>query len=83
MNECNCLCLTFDIDEGIELDFELEEVQVIDHDPYEGPYNVNPTWRQIQLETQNKLMKRNVIVNEIKEERVTNPGGGFTVTIGD
>ena len=83
MNECSCLCLTFDIDEGIEIDFELEEVQVIDHETYDGPYTVDPTWRQIQLATKSRLMKRNVVVNKIREERVTNPGGGYTVTIGD
>ena len=52
------------------------------HEIYGGPYEVDPKFEVITLETANKLMTDDVIVNEIAVARVENPAGGITVTIG-
>ena len=83
MNECSCRCgLTFTIEEERELTFTIGEVTVIDHDPYQGEYIVNPKFVEQVLPTKYKSMRDNVTVLEIQVEKVTNLGGGYTVTIG-
>ena len=49
---------------------------------YNGPYEVAPKFINQTLETQEKAMKKNVIVNEIPVQKAENLGGGYTVTIG-
>lgn len=49
---------------------------------YRGPYEIEPLFEDITLDTNGKLMNRDVIVREIYVGRVTNPSGGKTITIG-
>lgn len=49
---------------------------------YTGEYEVNPSFTEKILETQNKLMTDNVTVNGIQIEQVSNTSGGLTVYIG-
>ena len=49
---------------------------------YSGPYEVDPRFEDITLNTSGRLMRQDVIVHEIYVGRVTNPSGGKTVTIG-
>ena len=51
--------------------------------PYEGPYNVTPTfyWQQ-RLETYGKSMTEDVIVDSIRITDSLNPQGGRTIVIG-
>ena len=51
-------------------------------DPYEGPYEVIPKFMDQILETREKSMADDVTVKEIPVDKVTNVGGGYTVTIG-
>ena len=52
------------------------------HDYYNGAYLVIPQFIDQELETEEKLMKRDVTVKEIPVSRTSNPSGGITVTIG-
>ena len=49
---------------------------------YEGEYEVNPRKVQQILETKNKSMANDVVINPIFYSEVTNPQGGNTVVIG-
>lgn len=49
---------------------------------YDGVYEVDPRKVSQELETGNKSMHENVVVNEIFYSEVLNPQGGNTVTIG-
>ena len=51
--------------------------------PYEGPYNVSPTfYYQQRLGTYGKSMTEDVIVDSIKVTDSLNPQGGRTIVIG-
>ena len=51
-------------------------------DEYAGPYDVIPrVWPQL-LQTKDKLMIDNVMVEAIPLTKVINPSNGYTVTIG-
>ena len=51
--------------------------------PYEGPYNVTPTFYfQQRLETYGKSMTADVLVDSIKVVETVNPQGGKTIVIG-
>ena len=49
---------------------------------YEGAYVVDPRKVSQTLETQNKSMRDNVVVNEIYYAETSNLGGGLTAVIG-
>lgn len=49
---------------------------------YPGPYEVDPEFDSVVLETNNKLMTDDVTVNPIYVGRTSNPSGGITVYIG-
>ena len=49
---------------------------------YEGNYEVDPKVLGQELETANKSMHENVVINPIYFTSVTNPSGGNTVFIG-
>ncbi len=49
---------------------------------YEGAYVVDPRKVSQTLETQNKSMRENVVVNEIYYAETSNLGGGYTAYIG-
>lgn len=73
--------LDFIIEESEILDWEIEEITVIEAAPeYEGPYVVIPNVYEQTLNTKNKSMKRNVTVTEIPYAEVSNEYG-VTVSI--
>ena len=75
--------LRFQEDEQFLLTFgEVTEVHIHDYDWFDGPYEVTPRFEDQTLETQMKLMRDDVTVNEIPVEIVPNVAGGNTVTIG-
>jgi hypothetical protein len=49
---------------------------------YDGAYVVDPRKVSQELDTENKSMRDNVLVNSIYYSEVLNPQGGNTVTIG-
>lgn len=49
---------------------------------YEGAYDVTPNMEKTTLQTKDKLMGSNVVVNAIPVYSVANSSGGNTVTIG-
>lgn len=56
---------------------------IIDFDNYTGQYSVTPLPNIDQiLKTKNKLLKENVIVEQIPYYETTNDAGGYTVIIG-
>ena len=64
-----------------ELELELETPGYVPP-TYEGPYVVTPDFTDQVLETAEKMMSDDVIVNEIPVAEVTNPAGGLTLTVG-
>lgn len=65
---------------GITTNFSVVKVS---GDIYEGEYDVTPEcYEQIVLKTENKSMVQDVTVRKIPFESVSNPEGGYTVTIG-
>ena len=62
---------------------EIQKVVVdtqIEH--YAGDYNITPMQKQQIVQTANKLMDENLVVNAIPYTEVTNLSNGKTVTIG-
>ena len=51
-------------------------------DYYTGEYVVRPSTDEQVLQTSNKLMSRDVLVEEIPYFETSNPSGGYTVIIG-
>lgn len=74
--------LTFIIDEPEPLFFVMDPFAQVTPEVYEGPYIVNPKFEEQKLETKNRLLQDDVTVLKIEVEKVTNLGGGYTVTIG-
>ena len=52
------------------------------HPTYDGEYSITPHFFEQKLETKEKLMTDDVIVEVIPVHEVTNPAGGTTITIG-
>lgn len=50
--------------------------------PYDGEYEVNPSFQTQVLETRERYMSDDVTVNAIEISRTSNPSGGTTVYIG-
>lgn len=59
-----------------------EVIFVRTDDTYEGEYNVTPRVYQQTLETANKLLVDDIIVEIIPFSKVINLSNGYTVTIG-
>lgn len=74
--------LDFVIDEAEELTFVVDEYTQVVPDIYPGPYVVVPNFTNQTLNTKRKFLEHDVLVTEIPVEKVTNLGGGYTVTIG-
>lgn len=51
-------------------------------EPYTGSYHVIPTYDDQSLPTKDKQLSKNVTVEAISVNRVSNPQGGITVYIG-
>ena len=51
--------------------------------PYEGEYEVNPTFNKQELNTRGAILQENIVVNSISVNKSANSSGGNTVVIGD
>ena len=51
--------------------------------PYEGEYDVNPTFNKQELNTRGAILQENIVVNSISVNKSANSSGGNTVVIGD
>ena len=74
-----------DIDVTPSQEIEVEQDVVINLNPappYEGEYNVTPSFEVQTLPTAEKLLDKDVIIEEIPYTEVSNNSGGITVTIG-
>lgn len=62
----------------------IEEIEALaqDYEIWNGNYIVTPTIAAQILETQGKVMKNNMVINEIPYTEVSNTSGGNTVRIG-
>ncbi len=89
---CVCFNVIFDEDDTFEVKMDEDDCFCVDfgefaggeehYDIYEGSYEVIPnTYVQI-LETDAKLMADDVTVYAVPYAEVSNPEGGYTVTIG-
>ena len=50
--------------------------------PYEGEYEVNPTFNKQELNTRGAILQENIVVNSISVNKSANSSGGNTVVIG-
>lgn len=75
MNECQCCGLTFTIEEAEELTFDIGEITVIQHNPYDGPYTVIPKRVDQVLATKHKSMRDDVTVTEVPWTETSNQYG--------
>ena len=67
----------------IQVDFgEIFELGNEEAAEYTGPYAVTPAASEQVLATEQRIMRRNVVIREIPYHRVSNIQGGDTVTIG-
>lgn len=86
--------ISFSIEEDEAIEFDLFDVDDLDYaddeyikqlaseyPDYEGQYEVTPDMDGEQLETSNRLLRNNVVVNPIPYSKVTNPSGGYTAII--
>ena len=61
---------------------ELPSADTAGYEVYEGDYKVTPSVSSKTLNTLNKLMQADVLVEKIPYAEVTNNSGGTTATIG-
>ena len=54
----------------------------VGYDTYDGSYEVTPKCESQTMNTNNKLMKKDVTIQPIPCAEVTNPAGGKTMIIG-
>lgn len=72
-------------EESVQVNLAFQEKQIIVHsdvEPYEGEYEVSPTFEPQTLLTAGKRMLDNLLIDEIRVSKVSNPFGGNTVYIG-
>ncbi len=56
--------------------------QELKHDTYyEGSYEITPRVKGQTLPTGDKIMRADLVINDISYSETTNPGGGTTVAI--
>lgn len=61
----------------------LKKSSIEDYNFYEGPYVINPlTTTSSILQTEQKILEQNIIVNKIRFSEVSNTSGGTTAYIG-
>lgn len=68
--------------EAIEMAEKLPDANTADYEVYEGSYKVTPTVSSQTLDTSNKLMQADVLVDKIPYAEVSNNSGGKTASIG-
>lgn len=72
-------------EEQVDIDVSFSEKQVVLHsdvEPYDGQYEIEPTFTPQVLLTSGKRMLNDLSINEIRVSKVSNPFGGNTVCIG-
>ena len=68
--------------EAIEMAENLPNANTADYEVYEGSYKVTPAVSSQTLDTSNKLMQADVLVEKIPYAEVSNNSGGKTASIG-
>ena len=68
--------------EAIEMAENLPDANTSDYEVYEGSYKVTPAVSSQTLDTSNKLMQADVLVEKIPYAEVSNNSGGKTASIG-
>lgn len=53
----------------------------LDHNDYQGVYEITPRVEAQTINTMDKIMRADVTVNEIPYSETTNPSGGKTINI--
>lgn len=82
VNETSAVDIEVSDSSGIEIQIEGELIRVGDYEHYEGEYTFIPNFEQHKLQTKNKVMDSDLLVDSIPLTRVSNPSGGKTVIIG-
>lgn len=69
-------------DDSVSFDISENIVVKETHPHYDGSYTIDPRFSAQELETADKVMGENLVVNAIEVSRTTNTAGGKTVYIG-
>lgn len=81
MNNINEMHVPITVTElGATVDITVVEGELLPY--FDGPYEVTPKVSEIVLGTKNKSMADDVTIFQIPYSEVSNPQGGYTVTIG-
>lgn len=68
--------------EAIEVAESLPDANTADYEVYKGSYQVTPMVSSQTLDTSNKLLQADVVVEKIPYAEVSNNSGGKTASIG-
>ena len=71
----NDIDIAFDSETEVDLDFGFDAV-------YTGSYEPSSSLEEQTLDTANKRMIKDITIKPIHTSKMTNPKGGYTVTIG-
>ena len=71
-----------EVNQKLNVDFGQYTGGTVDADPYEGEYNVTPSFKTAELATKGKVLTDNVTVEAISVNKISNTAGGSTVIIG-
>ena len=79
----NQTSLSFNLLGGEEhLEFTLQSPSFLGADIYSGATQIDPNFTEQTLNTAHKVMNKNITINPIQVETVSNTSGGATVYIG-
>lgn len=79
----NQTSLTFNLLGGEEqLEFTLQSPSFLGADIYNGATQIDPNFTKQTLNTAHKVINKNITINPIQVETVSNTSGGATVYIG-
>lgn len=74
--------LVFSLSSGKDIIFNLSTPTFLYTDIYNGITDVTPDFDSLVLKTSHKIVTKNIVVNPIQVEKVSNLSGGITVFIG-
>lgn len=88
MNNCGPAVVKLKIDKEFnkEIRLKAEQVRIVEKAPeypdYDGPLEVRPASYEQKFLTKYTVLRNDLTVQQIPVHKVTNPSGGYTITIG-
>lgn len=88
MNNCGPAVVKLKIDKEFnkEVRLKIEQVRVVEkgseYPEYDGPLEAIPASYEQKFLTKDTVLRSDLTVQQIPVHKVTNPSGGYTITIG-